>query len=69
MRLLSTAFSTAMTIGLSSGVAQADDLPEALNRVIENHCADYHDDLDPKGGLDLVSLEWDLDDAQSLAIA
>lgn len=52
----------AMMVGLSSVVAQADDLPEALNQVIENHCADCHDDLDPKGGLDLFSLEWDLKD-------
>jgi len=43
--------------------ALADELPEVLNRVIENHCADCHDDLDPKGGLDLFSLEWDLNDA------
>ena len=62
MRPLLTALSTAMTIGLSSGVAQADDLPKSLNRVIENHCADCHDDLDPKGGLDLFALDWDLND-------
>ena len=43
--------------------AQNFELPAALNAVIENHCADCHDDLDPKGGLDLFSLEWNLDDA------
>ena len=48
---------------LAHSSAPADELPEALNRVIENHCADCHDDLDPKGGLDLFSLEWDLNDA------
>ena len=48
---------------LAHSSAPADELPEALNQVIENHCADCHDDLDPKGGLDLFSLEWDLNDA------
>lgn len=48
---------------LAHSPSPADELPEALNRVIENHCADCHDDLDPKGGLDLFSLEWDLNDA------
>ena len=37
-------------------------MPEALNRVIENNCVDCHDDIDPKGGLDFYSLEWDLED-------
>lgn len=48
---------------LAHASAQSVELPEALNRVIENHCADCHDDLDPKGGLDLFSLDWNLDDA------
>lgn len=48
---------------LVNASAQNVELPEALNAVIENHCADCHDDLDPKGGLDLFSLEWNLDDA------
>lgn len=48
---------------LAHASAQNVELPEALNRVIENHCADCHDDMDPKGGLDLFSLEWDLEDA------
>jgi hypothetical protein len=47
---------------LANTSAQAVELPEALNRVIENHCVDCHDDLDPKGGLDFYSLEWDLED-------
>ena len=47
---------------LNASVSFGNPMPEALNRVIENHCADCHDDLDPKGGLDLFSLEWDLED-------
>ena len=50
------------TIGLSSGVSQADDLPESLHLLIENHCADCHDDMTTKGGLDLFALDWDLND-------
>ncbi|MDF1862355.1 MAG: DUF1592 domain-containing protein [Verrucomicrobiales bacterium] len=47
---------------LANASAQNFELPEALNRVIENHCVDCHDDLDPKGGLDFYSLEWNLED-------
>ena len=47
-----------LTASFSSGAP----MPETLNQVIENHCADCHDDFDQKGGLDLLSLEWDLED-------
>ena len=47
---------------LTPSFSFANPMPEALNLVIENHCADCHDDVDPKGGLDLFSLEWDLED-------
>ena len=49
-----------LSLILTAPYSFGDPMPEALNRVIENHCADCHDDLDPKGGLDLFSLEWDL---------
>ena len=62
MRLLFRLFSTAITIGLGSGAVQAGDLPESLNLLIENHCADCHDDTTTKGGLDLFALDWDLND-------
>lgn len=42
--------------------AQNFELPVALNQVIDNHCVDCHDELDPKGGLDFYSLEWNLED-------
>ena len=45
-----------LTVSFSFG----GPIPDSLNRVIENHCADCHDDVDAKGGLDLVSLQWDL---------
>ena len=47
---------------LTACLSFGNPVPEALNRVIENHFADGHDDLDSKGGLDLFSLEWDLDE-------
>jgi len=62
MRLVVIVFSAAVTLWLSSGLAQADDLPKSLNLLIENHCADCHDDTSNKGGLDLFALDWNLDD-------
>ena len=48
-----------LTASSSSGAP----MPESLSQVIENHCADCHDDTVAKGGLDLFSLRWDLEDA------
>ena len=64
MRFSTTGCSIAVTVWLSclGNSVKADDLPESLNLLIENHCVDCHDDFDQKGGLDLLSLKWDLED-------
>ena len=53
---------TFLTFLLPVSFSFGDPMPKALNRVIENHCVDCHDDFDQKGGLDLLSLEWDLEE-------
>ena len=55
---------TAMTVWPRFGgqIVRADALPESLNLLIENHCADCHDDTTTKGGLDLFALDWNLND-------
>ena len=50
-----------LSLVLTASISFGAPMPESLNRVIENHCADCHDDFDAKGGLDLLSLEWDLE--------
>jgi len=64
MRFSTTGCSIAVTVWLSlvGNFVRADDLPKSLDLLIENHCVDCHDDFDQKGGLDLLSLEWDLED-------
>lgn len=62
LRRLCIVVSAAVMLWLSSGVAQVDGLPKSLNLLIENHCADCHDDTSTKGGLDLFALDWDLND-------
>jgi len=37
-------------------------VPKLLNNLFENHCLKCHDDVEMKGGLDLDSLEWNLED-------
>jgi hypothetical protein len=64
MRQSTIVFFTATTLGqgFADRAAQADDLPESLSLLIENHCADCHDDETTKGGLDLFVLDWDLNE-------
>ncbi|MDA7903755.1 DUF1592 domain-containing protein [Mariniblastus sp.] len=53
-----------------STVTCADEgqLPELLAAVIENHCLDCHDGAEAKGGLDLLSLKWNLEDPYTTSI-
>jgi hypothetical protein len=48
--------------GLSAG------LPGKLEPFFDQHCIDCHDDELTKGGLDLLSLEWNLEDAHNESI-
>ena len=48
-------------LGLFAPVCQGADLPKTLTALVENHCMDCHDDT-KEGGLNLLSLEWKLDD-------
>ncbi|MEO2013460.1 MAG: DUF1592 domain-containing protein [Fuerstiella sp.] len=53
---------TLFCLGWSASVSDAQDLPETLNALFENHCLDCHGNVEPSGGLDLSSLKWQLDD-------
>ena len=57
-----------LSLVLMASFAFGEPIPESLNRVIENHCADCHDDVEAKGGLDLFSLKWDLEDPHTTGI-
>ena len=50
-----------LSLGLITSFAFGGSIPESLNRVIENHCVDCHD-AEATGGLNLQSLDWDLED-------
>ena len=50
------------SVGLITSFAFGEKIPVSLNHVIENHCMDCHDDVEAEGKLDLLSLEWDLED-------
>ena len=56
MRFSTKGRSIAVTVwlGCVGNSAKADDFPESLDLLIENHCVDCHDDFDQKGGLDLL---------------
>ena len=56
MKLLALSVLLPLAVGAAS-------IPPALNQVVEKHCMDCHDDETTKGGIDLFSLEWKLDDA------
>ena len=44
------------------------EVPEKLEAFFDKHCTDCHDDELTKGGLDLLSLEWNLEDAHNESI-
>ncbi|MEO0447023.1 MAG: DUF1587 domain-containing protein, partial [Verrucomicrobiota bacterium] len=49
-------------------MAGANSLPKPLSQVIENHCLDCHDDLSEEGGLDFLSLDWNLADEHTTSV-
>ena len=46
----------------AGSLAQNGEPPKSLKAVIEAHCIDCHDNELAKGGLNLLSLKWDLSD-------
>jgi hypothetical protein len=73
---MSTDHGTALAAGRTAGILallawaplQAATLPPGVGAFIENRCADCHDDVQMKGGLDLTSLSFDPDDAGNFAV-
>ena len=57
-----------LALGLIAPICQGSELPEKLPALFEKHCLNCHDDLETKGGLDLQSLEWNLDDPHTAGI-
>ena len=51
-----------VSMGLVVQASQGSDVPEALNTFLGNHCIDCHDDAEASGGLNIQSLDWNLDD-------
>ena len=60
--LLLLGLSTFAFTGLSAKV------PEKLDVFFESHCMDCHDDDQAEGGLDLLSLGWNLADSHNESI-
>ncbi len=50
-------------LGLSAPGGHGADLPEKLATLFNNHCVDCHKGEEAEGGLNLQSLEWNLEDA------
>ncbi len=49
-------------MALFAPVSQGANLPEILSTLFENHCVDCHDGAESEGGLNLQSLDWNLED-------
>lgn len=49
-------------LGLFEPICEGSDLPETMTTLFDDHCVDCHDGEEAEGGLDLLSLEWDLED-------
>ncbi len=54
--------------GLFASACQGSDLPEVLSKLFKNHCADCHNSDDAEGGLDLLSLDWNLEDPHVVGV-
>ena len=49
-------------MGLFAPICQGADSPQTLTTLFDSHCVECHDGEEAEGGLDLLSLEWDLED-------
>ena len=63
MQLVSIFAIVVLALGPFAPLSQGSDLPETLTTFLDSHCVDCHDDAEASGGLNLLSLEWDLDDS------
>jgi len=66
---ISVQFTLIIALGLEllAPVCQAEDLPDTLTAFFENHCVDCHGNAG-EGGLNLLSLEWKLEDPHNSSI-
>ena len=55
-------------MGLFAPLSQGADLPETFTALFDNHCVDCHDGAEAEGGLNLQSLEWNLEDAHATGV-
>jgi hypothetical protein len=55
-------------MGLFAPISQGSDLPETLITLFDNHCVECHDGAEAEGGLNLLSLEWNLEDPHFTAV-
>ena len=69
-RLPSTAKALLVLLGIATQVLVAADSPQAPSEAygfLENHCLDCHDDSELKGGLNLDTLAFDLENPENFA--
>ena len=57
-------FAALITLGMGifASVSHGADLPKTMAMLFDNHCVECHDGAEAEGGLDLLSLEWNLED-------
>jgi hypothetical protein len=68
LSLLRSAGIGLLILGLFAPVNLSAALPEKLNTFLDRHCMDCHDDTEAKGGLDLLSLKWNLEDPHATGV-
>lgn len=49
-------------MGVFARLSQGSDLPATLTTFFDSHCVQCHDDAEASGGLNLQSLDWNLED-------
>ena len=57
-----------LSLGLFAPICQGADLPETLTKLFENHCVDCHDGGEAEGGLNIPSLQWNLEDPHTTSV-
>ena len=51
-----------LLVFLFAPVIRGSDLPETLSTLLEHHCVGCHEGATAEGGLNFVSLDWNLED-------